>query len=67
MSNRVFRIGDLTTTKTNQGRYPVSPATWWRWVKEGRAPKPYKLGPNTTVWGESTLDKWDSDLANGGQ
>ncbi len=30
--------------------YPVSPATWWRGVKDGRFPKPVKLGPNTTAW-----------------
>lgn len=29
---------------------PVSRATLWRMVKEGRFPAPYKLGPNTTAW-----------------
>jgi prophage regulatory protein len=30
--------------------YPVSAATWWAGVKDGRFPKPVKLGPNTTAW-----------------
>ena len=29
---------------------PVSRATLWRMVREGRFPAPYKLGPNTTAW-----------------
>jgi len=29
---------------------PVSRATWWAWVRAGRAPAPVKLGPNTTAW-----------------
>lgn len=29
---------------------PVSPATWWKWVKEGSAPGSIKLGQRTTVW-----------------
>ena len=29
----------------------------WNWVKENDAfPKPFKLGPNVTVWFESELD-----------
>jgi predicted DNA-binding transcriptional regulator AlpA len=28
----------------------VSLATWWRWVASGRAPKPKRLSPGTTVW-----------------
>jgi prophage regulatory protein len=29
---------------------PISHATLWRMVKDGRFPNPHKLGPNTTVW-----------------
>ena len=32
------------------GPIPVSKSTWWAGVKEGRFPKPQKLGPRTTVW-----------------
>lgn len=30
--------------------YPVGRSTWWRMVKEHRAPQPVKLGANTTAW-----------------
>lgn len=32
------------------GPIPVSKSTWWQGVKDGRFPKPHKLGPRTTVW-----------------
>jgi len=32
------------------GPIPVSKSTWWAGVKDGRFPKPMKLGPRTTVW-----------------
>ena len=37
-------------------RFPVSRATWWAGVKEGRYPKAVKLGPNCTAWIESEID-----------
>lgn len=33
-----------------KGPIPVSKSTWWQGVKDGRFPKPQKLGPRTTVW-----------------
>lgn len=32
------------------GPIPVSKSTWWLGVKEGRFPKPLKLGQRVTVW-----------------
>lgn len=32
------------------GPIPVSKSSWWQGVKNGRFPKPMKLGPRTTVW-----------------
>ena len=29
---------------------PVGRSTWWAGVKDGRFPKPVKLGPRTTAW-----------------
>lgn len=33
-----------------QGPIPVGKSTWWAGVKDGRFPKPVKLGPRITVW-----------------
>ncbi len=58
MAQRVGRISEVTTTKEKKGLVPVSPATWWRWVADGSAPKPFKLGPNTTVWDLDEVEQW---------
>lgn len=33
-----------------EGPIPVSKSAWWEGVREGRYPKPIKLGPRTTAW-----------------
>ncbi len=32
------------------GPIPVSKSTWWAGIKDGRFPKPIKLGSRITVW-----------------
>lgn len=32
------------------GPIPVSKSTWWAGVRDGRFPKPTKLGSRITVW-----------------
>jgi predicted DNA-binding transcriptional regulator AlpA len=32
------------------GPIPVSKSTWWLGIKDGRFPKPVKLGKRVTVW-----------------
>lgn len=32
------------------GPIPVSKSTWWAGCKDGRFPKPLKLGAGVTVW-----------------
>jgi prophage regulatory protein len=36
---------------------PVSKSTWWAGVKSGRFPQPVKLGPRTTCWRKSEVQK----------
>jgi predicted DNA-binding transcriptional regulator AlpA len=33
-----------------RGPIPVSKSSWWQGVRDGRFPKPVKLGPHTTAW-----------------
>ena len=60
MSQRVIRINELASRPGKPGKLPVSPATIWRWVRDGRFPKPFKLGAATTVW---NLDEIEAFLA----
>ena len=34
---------------------PVSKSAWWQGCKEGRFPKPIKLGPRTSAWRSSDI------------
>ena len=71
MSRKVIRIRELatvpaTSTKpARQGLLAVSPATIWRWVREGRFPKPIKLGKSVTVWDVAEVDAFIARQAQG--
>jgi predicted DNA-binding transcriptional regulator AlpA len=40
----------LSSILAPNGPIPVSRSSWWAGVREGRFPKPTKIGPRTTVW-----------------
>jgi predicted DNA-binding transcriptional regulator AlpA len=56
MPPRIIRIADLATTTKRHGLLPVSPATIWRWVRDGKFPKPIKLGASVTGWHADEVD-----------
>lgn len=39
------------------GPIPVSKSTWWAGVKDGRFPKPLKLGARITVWRAEDINR----------
>ena len=39
----------------------VSPATIYRWIKEGKFPKPVRLGANMVRWKASDIEAWMTD------
>jgi predicted DNA-binding transcriptional regulator AlpA len=41
-------------------RFEVSRATWWRWVREGDAPKPYRFTSQCTRWKLSEVLDWEA-------
>ena len=43
---------------------PVSRATLWRMVREGRFPAPHKLGPNTTAWQVGEIRQYLATVSN---
>ena len=38
--------------------FKVSPATIYRWIKEGNFPKPVRLGANMVRWKASDIEAW---------
>lgn len=63
MSQRVIRISKLASTPGKPGKLPVSPATIWRWVREGQFPKPFKLSESITVWDETIVEAFIAERA----
>ena len=43
-------IGDPKANPPVTPIIPVGKSAWWAGVREGRFPKPIKLGPRTTAW-----------------
>jgi prophage regulatory protein len=39
------------------GPIPVSKSTWWAGVRDGRFPRPLKLGKRITVWRAEEIHK----------
>ncbi len=42
---------------------PISKSAWWQGCKDGRYPKPIKLGPRTTVWKASDISAFMRELS----
>jgi prophage regulatory protein len=63
VAQRVIRINELASTPAKAGKLPVSPATIWRWVREGKFPKPFKLGQSVTVWDLDAVEEFLAERA----
>ncbi len=46
------------------GPIPVSRSTWWAGIKDGRYPKPVKLGPRITAWRVEDIRALITEAAN---
>ena len=64
MASRIVRISDIATTPAKPGILPVSPATIWRWVRDGKFPKPFKMGA-ATVWSADCIEEFINQCAKG--
>lgn len=58
MHHRIIRIADIATTPTKTGILPVSPATVWRWVRDGKFPQPFKLSAGVTAWHAADIEQF---------
>jgi predicted DNA-binding transcriptional regulator AlpA len=63
--NRMIRINELASHKGQRGLIPVSRATVWRWVAEGRFPQPVRLSERVTAWNSQTVAAWIEAQASG--
>jgi predicted DNA-binding transcriptional regulator AlpA len=58
MNQCYYRIKQLTTNGKSKGLLPISRATIFRWVKDGRFPRPKRLGPRVIAWLAADVDDW---------
>lgn len=66
MSQRVIRLAQLASLKNRPGLLPVSQATIWRWVRQDKFPKPFKLAAGTTVWDAGAVEAFITAQQAGG-
>ncbi len=43
-------LGDKNSDPPVPAIIPVCRASWWNGIRDGKYPKPVKLGPKTTAW-----------------
>jgi predicted DNA-binding transcriptional regulator AlpA len=71
MSSHNYANGQVWfTTKQVAARFKVSVPTIWRWVSNGRFPKPVTITARACRWSESALFEFEKDVArrnNGNQ
>jgi hypothetical protein len=57
-------IGDPHAKPPIPAIFPVSRASWWKGVKEGRYPQGYKIGPRTTAWRVENIRKLLAEMGS---
>ena len=57
-------IGDNKSIPPILPILPISKSSWWAGVKEGKYPKPIKIGKNITVWRSDEVQKLISEICN---
>lgn len=55
-ADRLLRLPEVLT------KVPVGRASWWKGIKDGRYPAAVKLGPRTSAWRASDIDKLIASL-----
>lgn len=52
------RVTRLIRLKEVQHRVGLGRSTIYRWMAEGKFPKPVQLGGSTVAWSEGEVDRW---------
>ncbi|GLI37753.1 AlpA family phage regulatory protein [Geobacter hydrogenophilus] len=52
MSDKLLRLNQFIPDML-----PISKSQWWEGVKSGKFPQPVKLGPRTTCWRKSDIER----------
>jgi prophage regulatory protein len=58
-------LGDPDSDPPTPAIVPVSRSTWWRGIRDGRFPRPTKIGPNSTAWRAEEIRELVESLGSG--
>ena len=58
------RVTRLIRLKEVQHRVGLGRSTIYRWVAEGKFPKPVQLGSSTVAWSEGEIERWIHERLN---
>jgi prophage regulatory protein len=58
-------IGNRRTDPPTPAIIPISKSQLWLMVKQGRFPRPVKLGERCTAWTVESVRQWIADQARG--
>jgi prophage regulatory protein len=61
-TQRLLRLHEILAPN---GPLPISRSSFWAGVKEGRYPRPIKLGPRTTCWRAEDINALIENLQGG--
>jgi prophage regulatory protein len=42
-------------------RVPVAKSTVWKWVEDGKFPRPVKLSQRVTAWPVASIEQWEAE------
>jgi prophage regulatory protein len=56
MDDKLLRLPDVMK------RTGLARSTVWKWVADGKLPKPIKLSPRVSVWKESEISRFIAGL-----
>lgn len=64
---KFYRIREIIGDRQKgiQGMIPVSRASWYAGIKDGRYPKPVKLSERTAAWRSTDIDELVERLSSG--
>jgi predicted DNA-binding transcriptional regulator AlpA len=54
----------LSSILAPTGPLPISKSSWWQGCREGRYPKPVKIGPRITAWSVESIRELIERLAS---
>lgn len=57
------KLNQIIGSPPGTGPIPISKALWYKWIKEGKAPKPIRLGGRAVAWRADEINRLVAKLS----